>query len=62
MTSQYLSFYFYADGSRLYTTFTYSDNSDQDRTVQCIEVCLADIKKWMSPYKLKLYNGENLNL
>ena len=32
-----MPFHFYADDSQLFITFTYNDDSDQDRAVQCIE-------------------------
>lgn len=50
-----------ADDSQLFTTFTYNEDSGQDRAVQCIEARLADIKKWMTLNKLKL-NGNKSEL
>ena len=56
-----MSFHFCADDSQLYTTFTftYNNDSDQDRAVQCIEACLADIKKWMALNELKLKGNKS---
>ena len=32
----------------VHTTFTYSDDSDEDHVVQSIVACPTDTKKWMS--------------
>ena len=56
-----MSFNFNADDSQLNKTFTYNDDSDQNRAAQRIEACVADIKKWMALNKLKR-NGNKSEL
>ena len=52
-----LSFYFYADGSQLYTYFACNDTSDPVAVKQRLENCVADINLWMT--KLKLNNNKS---
>ena len=51
-----LSFHFYADDSRLYTSFDCNDTSDLVAAKQRLENCVADNNLWMTASKLKLNN------
>ena len=47
-----LSFHFYADDSRLYTSFDCNDTSDLVAAKQRLKNCVADINLWMTTNKL----------
>ena len=49
-----MSFHLYADDSDLYTVFRYNDDLDQDRAIHCIQICIADVQKWLAYNRLKL--------
>ena len=49
-----LSYHFYADDSQLYITFSHNSHQQLLDAKECIERCVADIKRWMQANDLKL--------
>ena len=49
-----LSYHFYADDSQLYIAFSHNSHQQLLDAKECIERCVADIKRWMQANDLKL--------
>ena len=49
-----LSYHFYADDSQLYIAFSHNSHQQVLDAKECIERCVADIKRWMQANDLKL--------
>ena len=48
-----LSYHFYADDSQLYIAFSHNSHQQLLDAKECIERCVADIKRWMQANDLK---------
>ena len=44
----------YADDTQIYATFTYNNSDEMEETKRVIELCLLDLRNWMTINKLKL--------
>ena len=49
-----VEFHLYADDTQIYATFTYNNSDEMEETKRVIELCLLDLRNWMTINKLKL--------
>lgn len=49
---------FYADDSQLYLSFKPDENTEEDKALNAMELCVNDIRKWTLQNKLKLNDGK----
>ena len=49
-----VEFRLYADDTQIYATFTYNNSDEMEETKRVIELCLLDLRNWMTINKLKL--------
>ena len=56
-----VQFHLYADDTQIYATFTYNNSDEMEKTKRVIELCLLDLRNWMTINKFKL-NTEKTEL
>ena len=49
-----VEFHLYADDTQIYATFTYNNSDEMEETKRVIELCLLDLRNWMTINKLKI--------
>ena len=49
-----VEFHLYAGDTQIYATFTYNNSDEMEETKRVIELCLLDLRNWMTINKLKL--------
>ena len=49
-----VEFHLHADDTQIYATFTYNNSDEMEETKRVIELCLLDLRNWMTINKLKL--------
>ena len=49
-----VEFHLYADHAQIYATFTYNNSDEMEERKRVIDLCLLDLRNWMTINKLKL--------